>query len=130
MTNPRILRNGMLLAAALAVFAVGCSGDSGSGDAYGSDDAEAPATTSVAGVPYSTQYFSTTLDLALPSFVDPAPVEESANFVTWGSPDGSVAVRILRPVVLYPPGSTENAPLRRLPLSACCWGYLSACPSR
>jgi hypothetical protein len=111
MTNPRILRNGMLLAAALAVFAVGCSDDSGSGDASGSDDTETPATTSVAGMPYSTQYFSTPLDLALPSFIDPAPAEESANFVTWGSPDGSVAVRILRPVVLYPPGSTETAPL-------------------
>ena len=42
---------------------------------------------------------------------DPTPSDESAHLVSWGSPDGSVAVRVLRPVVVYAPGATTTSPV-------------------
>jgi hypothetical protein len=55
---------------------------------------------------YSTKYFAAPVDVTVPSWLDPTPAEDTAHFVTWGSSDGSRAVRILSPVVVYPPGSS------------------------
>jgi hypothetical protein len=60
---------------------------------------------------YSTRFFDPPLNIDLPSFLDPIPSDEAAHFVSWGSPDGSVAVRVLRPVVVYPPGATTTSPV-------------------
>ena len=69
-----------------------------------------PSSTAAAGT-YSTRHFSVPIDVAVPSFVDPQPAEESANFVTWLSPDEALAIRFLRPVVVYQPGSATAGPL-------------------
>jgi hypothetical protein len=47
---------------------------------------------------YPTKYFRTPLDIAVPDWLDPAPQEDSTNFVTWVSPDGTRALRVLHPV--------------------------------
>ena len=60
---------------------------------------------------YSTKLLDPPLDFDLPSFLDTTPGDEGAAFVTWGSPDGSVAVRVLRPVVVYAPGATTTSPV-------------------
>jgi hypothetical protein len=60
---------------------------------------------------YSTKLLDPPLDFDLPSFLDKTPGDEGAAFVTWGSPDGSVAVRVLRPVVVYAPGATTAGPV-------------------
>ena len=41
----------------------------------------------------------------MPDWLKPLPDEDSTNFVTFLSSDGSRAVRILAPVEVYPPGS-------------------------
>ena len=55
--------------------------------------------------------FTTPLDVDVPSWLQPTPDEDSAHFVTWSSGDGSRAVRVLHPVLVYPPGSTTTAPI-------------------
>jgi hypothetical protein len=56
---------------------------------------------------YPTKYFRTPLDIAVPDWLDPDPQEDATNFVTWVSPDGTRALRVLHPVEVYPPGSTK-----------------------
>lgn len=63
------------------------------------------------GPAYSTKYFTTPLDLSVPSWLVPTPAEDTAQFVTFTSADDSRSVRILSPVVLYPPGSTTETPI-------------------
>jgi len=63
------------------------------------------------GSEYSTKYFTTPLDLSVPSWLVPTPTEDTAQFVTFTSSDDSRSVRILSPVVLYPPGSTTETPI-------------------
>lgn len=63
------------------------------------------------GPAYSTKYFTTPLDLSVPPWLVPAPAEDTAQFVTFTSADDSRSVRILSPVVLYPPGSTTETPI-------------------
>jgi hypothetical protein len=71
---------------------------------------EAPSATPAAGT-YSTRHFAVPIDVVLPPFVDPQPAEDSANFVTWLSADEALAIRFLRPVVVYQPGSATAGPL-------------------
>jgi len=106
-------------AAVIAVLAVtACGGGSGNAakptpaSAPGSGSGSLPASSSApSGPSYSTRFFSVPFDLALPAFLDPTPSGEEPNFVTWGSSDGSVAARFLRPVVVFPPGSTDSTTL-------------------
>ena len=68
------------------------------------------ASTAEAGA-YSTSLFVERLDLAIPSWLDSAPAEETGHLVTFFSPDNTLAVRVLLPVVVYPPASTATTPL-------------------
>jgi hypothetical protein len=82
-----------------------------------SDDKSVDGTASSGSAPvgsgatssYSTRFFDPPLDIDLPLFLDPAASDEAAHLVSWGSPDGSVAVRVLRPVVVYAPGATTTS---------------------
>jgi hypothetical protein len=47
----------------------------------------------------------------VPSWLESTPTDDTAHFVTWGSSDGSRALRILSPVIVYPPGSFTAAPI-------------------
>jgi hypothetical protein len=93
------------LAAATALAA--CSGSTGSSSstrpATSAAAAHAPSAT------YATKHFTTPVDVDVPSWLDPTPTEDTAHFVTFESSDGSRALRILSPVVVYPPGSTTTA---------------------
>jgi hypothetical protein len=79
----------------------------------GSPTASATSATSAApsGPTYSTKFFTTPVDVAVPSWLEPTPTDDTAHFVTFGSSDGNRAVRILSPVVVYPPGSSTAAPM-------------------
>jgi hypothetical protein len=77
----------------------------------GTTDSTPPPVGSGAISIYSTRFFDPPLDIDLPSFLDPTPSDEAAHLVSWGSPDGSVAVRVLRPVVVYAPGATTTSPV-------------------
>jgi hypothetical protein len=73
--------------------------------------ASSSSSTALDNIDYSTKFLDPPLDIDLPSFLDTTPSDEGATFVTWGSPDGSVAVRVLRPVVVYAPGATTTSPV-------------------
>jgi hypothetical protein len=79
----------------------------------GSSSPTTPATSAAApaGPTYATKYFATPVDVAVPSWLEPTPTDDTAHFVTFGSSDGSRAVRILSPVVVYPPGESTATPL-------------------
>jgi hypothetical protein len=64
-----------------------------------------------AGPTYSTKYFTTPVDVTVPSWLEPTPTDDTAHFVTFGSSDGNRALRLLSPVVVYPPGSSAAAPI-------------------
>jgi hypothetical protein len=106
MTTKRLLA---VLAALTLVGAGACSSD-GDDNAGASAGAATTVTTSTsaAGPSYSTRFFAIPFDVELPSYLDPTPADDAENFVTWGSADGSVAARFLRPVAVYPPGSSES----------------------
>ncbi len=98
------------LALGVLLMAAACS--SSKPDASASSTTTQPSTTTApATFDYSTRYLDPPLDLILPDFLDKKPSEETAHFVTWGAPDGSVAVRVLRPVAVYTPGSTTTSPV-------------------
>jgi hypothetical protein len=104
------------LTAGVAVMTIAACGSDGkpstAGEPSAPASATAPAGTAPAGTSaYSTRYFTTAVDLAVPSWLELAPAEEAERFVTWASSDGSRAVRILSPVVVYPPGSAATAPV-------------------
>lgn len=60
---------------------------------------------------YRTSQFTIPFDVVVPSYVESAPAEDSANFVTWLSLDESLAIRFLHPVVVYEPGATTTSPV-------------------
>jgi hypothetical protein len=101
MTTKRVL---VALAAMTVLMAGACSSEEDPGT-------DAATTVTAAAPSYSTRFFSIPFDVELPSFLDPTPADDAENFVTWGSSDGSVAARFLRPVVVYPPGSSESGPV-------------------
>jgi len=68
--------------------------------------ATSAAAAAPSGPTYATKYFSTPVDVAVPSWLEPTPTDDTAHFVTFGSSDGSRKLRILSPVVVYPPGSS------------------------
>jgi hypothetical protein len=79
-----------------------------------SPTASATSVTSAAaptGTTYSTKYFTTPVDVSVPSWLEPNPTVDTANFVTFGSSDSSRALRILRPVIVYAPGSSTAEPI-------------------
>jgi len=69
----------------------------------------AAATSTPASGSYRTSQFAIPFEVVVPSYVEPASVEESANFVTWLSIDEALAIRFLHPVVVYRPGSTTTS---------------------
>jgi hypothetical protein len=79
----------------------------------GGDSPTASATSAAApaGPTYSTKYFTTPVDVAVPSWLEPTPADDAAHFVTFGSSDGGRALRILSPVVVYPPRSSTATPI-------------------
>src|SRR4249919_1377765 len=79
--------------------------------ACGSDKATPSSSASPTLPAYSTKYFTTPVDVAVPSWLDPTPSDDTAHFVTFGSSDGSRALRLLSPVVVYPPGSSTATPI-------------------
>lgn len=96
----------VLTSTTLVVCLAACGGDDSS-EAEGTP----PSTTTTTGATetYSTKHFTTPLDLAVPEWLDAQPQEDTAQFVTWESPDGDRALRILHPVEVYPPG--EDGPV-------------------
>jgi hypothetical protein len=94
----------LLVAAAFSLAA--CSGGSAPSTLSAQSEAARPT-----GPAYSTKYFTTPLDLSVPSWLGPIPAEDTAHFVTFTSAHDSRSVRILSPVVLYPPGSTTETPI-------------------
>jgi hypothetical protein len=81
------------------------------GGGSSSPTASQPSSAQPASPTYSTRYFTTPVDVAVPSWLEPTPTDDTAHFVTFGSSDGNRAVRILSPVVVYPPGSSTAAPI-------------------
>ena len=75
-----------------------------------SDSTTAPPP-SETGATYASTNFAVPFEVTLPSWVAPEPSAEEPNFVTWESPSGDRAIRFLAPVSVYPPGSTEMAPV-------------------
>ena len=75
----------------------------------------APSTTPAASpstaAGYSTKTFGTAIDFVAPAFVPAEPTEESDHFMTFVADDNSVAIRFLRPVVVYTPGSSTTSPV-------------------
>ncbi len=111
----------LLTVAAVVVMVAACSNDQPTARPQAPPTttaamaAGATAATTLAGSNatsiYSTRFFDPPLDIYLPSFLDPTSSDEAAHLVSWGSPDGSVAVRVLRPVVVYAPGATTTSPV-------------------
>ena len=96
-------RAASVVAAITLVVSLGACGDDSS-----EGDAPPPSSTTTTTTPeavYATKHFRTPLDIAVPEWLDSEPQEDSVQFVTWESPDGSRALRILHPVEVYPPGS-------------------------
>jgi hypothetical protein len=89
---------------AVIVSLAACAG--GSSPTTSGTAAAAPA-----GPTYSTKYFTMPVDVALPSWLAPTPTDDTAHFVTFGSSDGSRKLRILSPVVVYPPGASRATPI-------------------
>jgi hypothetical protein len=48
--------------------------------------------------------------ITLADWLDPAPAEESPNFVTWEAREQQRGLRVLSPVEVYKPGQSEAAP--------------------
>jgi hypothetical protein len=92
----------------VTVVSLAACGSSSSPTASASSATSAAAP---AGPTYSTKYFTTPVDVAVPSWLEPAPTDDTAHFVTFDSSDGSRKVRILSPVVVYPPGSSTTTPI-------------------
>jgi hypothetical protein len=119
-----------ILGVAAIAFLAGCSGDDEDGGAAATttspppptaaapdDDGSATTATMVPppsspsdGTPYSTKQFVEPLDLVVPKWLIAEPTEDSPHFVTFSAPDESLAIRILLPVLLYPPGRTGTTP--------------------
>jgi hypothetical protein len=59
------------------------------------------------GVVHEASSFVVPFTITLASWLDPAPAEESPNFVTWEALDQQRGLRILSPVELYRPGQSE-----------------------
>src|SRR2546428_12397713 len=77
----------------VVVMATACSSSkpaASSASSSNSSATQSPSSTAAQNIDYSTKFFDPPLDLDLPSFLDNAPGDESAAFITWGSPDGSV----------------------------------------
>ena len=111
------LRN-VALTLGVVVLAAACSSSRPASSSLSSPSrapARPPSSTPTSTPPqhfdYSTKLLDPPLDLDLPSFLDATPGDEGAAFVTWGSPDGSVAVR-----VLGRSSSTQRARRRRSPV--------------
>lgn len=92
-----------------ALFLTACAGDSPGSRSVA--PTKRAAVTAPAAPTYSTHYFDPPIDVVVPSWLDAAPDEDTAHFVTFASSDGSRAVRILRPVVVYRPGSSAAVPV-------------------
>jgi hypothetical protein len=92
---------------AIAVSLAGCGSDKPPASGASST---AP---SAAPASYSTKYLVVPVDATVPTWLDPTPTDDTAHFVTWGSSDGSRAVRILSPVVVYPPDRPQPRRPRR-----------------
>jgi hypothetical protein len=113
-----VRRRSAVLMVGVLMLATACSsstptGSSSSSSSSSTGVAAAPPSSSTAlkNIDYSTKFLDPPLDLDLPSFLDTTPGDEGPTFVTWGSPDGSVAVRVLRPVVVYAPGVSTTSPV-------------------
>lgn len=76
-----------------------------------SSTASPPSSAKPASPIYSTKYFTTPVDVAVPSWLEATPTDDTAHFVTFGSSDGGRKLRILSPVVVYPPGSSTATPV-------------------
>ncbi|HEY7625664.1 MAG TPA: hypothetical protein VH761_01300 [Ilumatobacteraceae bacterium] len=118
MTTPTSTRFATLGLTALVVLAACGSSNNNDSAAATSPAVTTPSTaapevstpsTLSAGTPYSTTQFVEPLDLVVPSWLVATPAEDEAHFVTFASPDESMAIRILLPVVVYPPGQTGTA---------------------
>ena len=73
----------------------------------GADSAEPPPRTATADM-YSSTSFVVPFDVPAPSWISEDPADEHNQFVTWENP--TVAVRILVPVVVFPPGEATPVP--------------------
>jgi len=115
-TCRRTVRTAVALTAAAAlVSACGSSSSkpsaarSSAASTTSTKPAASSSTSTPAGPSYSTRAFTLPLDIALPSFLKPAPDEDSAHFVTFGSVDDTKAIRILSPVALYRPNASATS---------------------
>ena len=111
----RFLRMASAVLAIIAATALAACGDSkpnaaASGSASTTSAARS-SSSAPAGPTYSTQAFTIPLDIALPSFLKPAPDEDSEHFVTFSSIDETKAIRILSPVAVYLPNASTTSPV-------------------
>ena len=65
------------------------------------------ASASTDGVVHQADSFVVPFTVTLASWLDPAPAEESPNFVTWEALDQQRGLRVLSPVEVYRPGRAE-----------------------
>jgi hypothetical protein len=99
------------LALGLSSALSGCGGSSGSDkspSAASGSSASGQATASVsAGAVRQVSTFVAPFSVTVPDWVDPAPSESTAHFVTWQTPDQSRGIRVMAPIEVFKPGSSE-----------------------
>jgi hypothetical protein len=109
MGNSRHRQTRAALGTAVALALAACGDDDDAGTAPEEPRGGAETASASDETLYATSFFGTPLDIVLPSWLEGSDVDDSANFLTWNVDVDERALRFMRPVAVYPPGSGTTA---------------------